>query len=531
MALTLARMPQDLLEIGLEHHRAGRLRQAEASYRQLIEREPAHADAHHWLGVLMHQAGRSDDAVMLLERAAALRPGDGAFQHNLGHVYLGRRQHDAAVQAFDKAATAEPARAEAWMGLGLARLARGQETDAEGAVEALQKARAGGIDTAELHHHLGVALLAAGKTDDAMASFRAALAKEPEDPSSLYHLALAYQSKGESREVRKLLLKAAEINPGFARAWHGLGVLEAEAEKWEMAAAMFRRAIAAKHDYAAAYDALAQVLQKLGRTEEAERIAQQVQFAAKESVAAAGARRNSGSVEELERKVTPDKSALELHYALAALTKVAPPHTVPPAAIIGLFDKYAEKFDDHLQNTLLYNVPKKMAEAIFSLNPASPLDILDLGCGTGLCGPLLKPLAKTLVGVDLSPNMVEKARERGVYDRFIVADLIDAMRQMPRSFDLLVSTDVLIYIGDLMLVFEAAASALRPGGRFAFSVEAGAAERYDLHKNRRYAHSKGYLQRLAAMYAFEEQAFADVILRIESLKPVAGYLVILRLPE
>src|SRR6478672_6151430 len=105
-------MPQDSLAIALEHHRAGRLRQAEEGYRALIAADPNNADALHWLGVLLCQAGQGPAAVELLERAVAQRPGDAAFQHNLGQAYRITRRLDDAVDAFARAVELEPRRAE-----------------------------------------------------------------------------------------------------------------------------------------------------------------------------------------------------------------------------------------------------------------------------------------------------------------------------------------------------------------------------------------------------------------------------------
>ncbi len=173
-----------------------------------------------------------------------------------------------------------------------------------------------------------------------------------------------------------------------------------------------------------------------------------------------------------------------------------------------------------------------IAFAVAATRPQKRLDILDLGCGTGLCGPLLRPIAGTLCGVDLSPAMIEKAKARGVYDRLEVCDLVQALRKMPRSFDLLVAADVLIYFGDMMPTFEAAAEALRPGGLFAFTVESGNVDRYELEqKTRRYVHSKSYLQRLASMFGFKEESFEEIVIRMNAGVPVAGYLVLLRLPS
>src|SRR4051794_31005155 len=100
-------MPQDPLQIALEHHRAGRFRQSEAGYRAIVDAGPDHpnyADALHWLGVLTFQAGRAAEAAALLARAAAGRPADPAFHYNLGHACLAAGRADDAVAAFDRAA-------------------------------------------------------------------------------------------------------------------------------------------------------------------------------------------------------------------------------------------------------------------------------------------------------------------------------------------------------------------------------------------------------------------------------------------
>jgi predicted TPR repeat methyltransferase len=524
-------MAQDWVQIGLEHHRAGRFGEAETAYRRAIEGNADDAEALHWLGVLMHQAKRSLDAVELLERAVRLRPEDAAYWHNLGHAYLARRQHGEAIGAFEKATEIEPGRGEAWMGLGVARLARGDGEDREAAVGALKAARDRGVDSAELYRQLGAATLMAGRVDEAIEAYREAIKRDANDPATYFHLALAHQARAEPAEVRKALLKAAEAEPRFAPAWFGLGVLEAEARRWELAAAMFRRAIAVRDDYAAAYRALGQVLEAAGKEEEAQRVGQQAEWAARESARAAEAQwREQGSVAELERRLTPDKDARDLQFGLASALRLMPPSAVPTESLVELFDKYADNFDRHLREQLQYRLPEMVGEVIASLGLAEhSLDVLDLGCGTGLCGEAVKPVAKTLVGVDLSPGMIAKARERGIYDRLEVGDLVAVTRGMAaRSFDLVVCAEVLNYIGDLLPTFEAVATCLRPGGRFALSVEAGAGDRYDLQPNRRYRHAKAYVQRLAAMAGFVEERFDLVPLRLEKGTPVAGYLVVLR---
>ena len=137
-----------------------------------------------------------------------------------------------------------------------------------------------------------------------------------------------------------------------------------------------------------------------------------------------------------------------------------------------------------------------------------------------------------VTGVDLSPAMVEKARERGAYDRLEAKDILDALRGSPQRWDLLVAADVLMYLGDLAPVFEAAVAALRPGGRFAFTVEAGEGDRYQLGKQtHRFAHSKPYVDHLSRIFGFETETLEEITVRKEAGQPVRGLLAMLRLPQ
>ena len=516
-------MSQDHLQIGLEHHRNGRLTQAEASYRALLKQQAGHPEAMHWLGVLHSQAGQWKEAIEWLSQAAAVKPGDAAYQHNLGQAYLNAGEFDHAVQAFEAASANAGEHAETRFSLGLALMARRQPDDPAEAVIAFSQAIGLGMDSPEAHRHLGAALLAAGQSEEAMVSLKTALSKKSEDAPTRYLLAMVEQDLGDVAEVRKNLLKAVEIDETFGRAWRALAELEAQDEHWGQAAALYRRAIAVKADDAAAYQGLGRVLQNAGKTEEA-------LTAMRQAVRASRAVDSQPkSIEHFEQKIKLTSINAELHYTLATVTNLTPPAQIPAALLTDLFDRYAETFDDHLRKELLYTLPEKIVDAVAAQLPAVPMDILDLGCGTGLCGPLLKPWARWLAGVDLSPLMIERAKLRDVYDRLEVCDLVDALRRADRAFDLLTAADVLLYIGDLSPVFEAAAKALRPGGLFAYSVEGGTGDRYYLQvKSKRFAHSEPYLKKLAAMYGFKEESFEAVAARMDGGKPVPAYLAVLR---
>lgn len=494
--------------------------------------DPDNADALHWLGVLTFQAHRADQAIPLLEKAAGLRPGDASFMHNVAQAYMACGRINDAVDAFERAIELDTCRGEAHFGLGLALLARKADGDAAEAVAALRRAHEAGLDSAELHYHFGQALLAIGQPEEAVPAFRAALKKNPADPAGYYQLAMAFRLLKEPREVRKCLLRATEIEPFFAPAWYALGMLDLESGRASIAKGLFRRAIQANPDYAPAYRGLGRALQLTGNQQDAmAAFAKALRLSQRRPAPPEPPASLADSLDELEQRMT-DPRMTELQYALATQYGIAAPAYIPPNIVANLFNRYAEVFDRHLQGKLQYHLPEVIAERIAAQKLDRPLDILDMGCGTGLCGPLLRPIAATLTGIDLSPAMIDKARERGVYDRLEVMDLVQAMRNHPDSYDLLVAADVLIYIGDLAPAFEAAAHAVRPGGLFIFSSEAGpVGTRYELAPaTRRFTHSREYLHHLARIHGFVEMSFEDIIPRIEHEQPVAGYLVVLRWP-
>jgi predicted TPR repeat methyltransferase len=534
-------MPQDLLQIALEHHRAGRLRQAEAGYRALLAEEGGNPDAAHWLGVLMVQAGRAKEAVELLEKAAAARPTDAAYAHNLGQAYLACGRGAEAIDAFDHAVQIDPARPQALYAAATARLARNAPGDAQSAIALFNRARAAGMDSAELHQHLGIALLATGSFEQAITSLRASLDKDASPSRVLgaeknrataqtYHqLGIAHRLKGDMDEARRCMSKAIELQPGSARACQALAVMEAEAGGLAEAEALFRRAILISPQSAEARQGLAMVLEQMGTHADSAPEATEMPANKPEQTDGAPV---SESIAELERKITPSPSAAALHFRLALTANVATPAQVPAESLGELFDRYADRFDEHLQGKLDYRVPELIARAIALTHPRKMLDTLELGCGTGLCGPLLRPMAATLSGVDISPAMIEKAQARDVYDRLEAGELLEFLGQTGRSFDLVVAADVLIYWGDLSRIFQAVAASLRPEGLFAFSVESGPGDRFQFNKQtHRFTHSEPYLKSMAAMFGFKEKSVEQIVIRSEAAQPVHGYLIVLQSPS
>jgi predicted TPR repeat methyltransferase len=239
-------------------------------------------------------------------------------------------------------------------------------------------------------------------------------------------------------------------------------------------------------------------------------------------------KRPADAVSAYRQALAKGGDAEVIRYVLASLGAEAAPAAAPRKFITELFDQCAEGFEERLVGKLKYRAPDLLFDLVERFVPARHLDILDLGCGTGLAGARLHPLARTLTGVDLSPNMLNVARRRQIYDNLICGELVEFLQEQTKSFDLAVAADAVIYIGDLSKVFHAIQCALRDGGFFGFSVEAGDERDFVLRDTCRYAHSFAYLRRLAEDHGFALGIIESRVIRQQDGADVVGHLAMLR---
>ena len=213
---------------------------------------------------------------------------------------------------------------------------------------------------------------------------------------------------------------------------------------------------------------------------------------------------------------------------LAAVTNKESPVKASEEYIECVFDEFAESFDTDLKN-LHYRAPDLIANAVSEKYDATgELVILDAGCGTGLCGPLLAKFSETLTGVDLSSKMIAKTKGRG-YDQVIVAELSAFLATQLDKFDLIVSADTLNYFGDLSGVVQNSFAALRKTGRLIFSLEHDEDIDRDngflLTHSGRYSHCQSYVEQQLIAAGFSSVEFTQGHLRVESGNPVVGLIV------
>lgn len=527
---------QKLLKSAAAQHQGGQLRQAEELYRRVLAQDPDNADALHGVGLLAMRSSRPDLAAAYIARAAMLAPGVAVYQYNLGEAWLVTGDLVQAAACLRHAVRLEPNRPEPHAALGVALSHTGKFDEAAVCID---RAIRLGLDRPELHQHLANALLQINQFAEAETHARKATEGAPNLAESWQSLGEAVGNQGRAEEAAGHFRKAISLKPDFALAHHALGVALTNLGRIDEAVTAFRNAVTVRPDMADSLAHLGSLLVQREKIDEGietlrkslkvrpDHIDTHIELA--RALELAQRPREAADAFEQVLRLSPDNPNVKFH--IAALRGEAGPAAPPPALVTALFDRHAETFDQHLTGQLGYRVPQLLLDAVAPLlPPGAAMDVLDLGCGTGLCGPLLRPLAKTLVGIDLSPAMLEKARARNVYDRLEVADVTAALRGAPRGYDLLIAGDVLCYIGDLSEVFSAAATALRPGGRFAFSVELNDGPGWRLRPSRRYAHAYDYVTQTARAGGFEIEQAEQTVLRKESDKDVQGLVVVVRVP-
>ena len=371
------------------------------------------------------------------------------------------------------------------------------------AIALLEKSLTLAPDQADGFSNLGIVLQAAGKLELAAAAYRRAIAIDPSHANAFSNLGVVLRATGRPSESEAAYRTAIRLNPRHIDAYTNLGILLNALKRTEEAARCFSTVITLRPSHREARKLLALAYCTLGEIGEAVRIYK----------------------EWLEEE--PD-DPIALHM-LAACTGRHVPLRASNAFIERTFDSFASSFESKLQR-LSYRAPALAAAMLedAGLERSKHLDVLDAGCGTGLCGPLITPYARRLVGVDLSEGMLARAKEKNHYHELVQTELTEYLRANSGAFDLIVSADTLVYFGDLREVVAVAADALRADGRLVFTLErapdgetnAG----YRLESHGRYSHVRSYVEQLLSGVRLQAKiVYAD--LRTEAGMPVRGLVV------
>ena len=344
--------------------------------------------------------------------------------------------------------------------------------------------------------NLGATRLELGKPEQALQALDEALSHEPDAADALRHRAVALTMLGRHEAALAGWDHLLRVQPDHAGVWLLRGETLQHLERHEEAFASYDAALTRDPRLGKAWSRRGALLKDMGRYQEAAAAFQQAI--------------DHGDDPELNR------------YFLAALQGAEQPASPPLRYVEFLFDGYAEKFDQHLVNVLNYQAHRVLVDQLAALGRRFER-ALDLGCGTGLCGPLLKPLARRLDGVDISSNMLAKAERLSVYDGLAQDDLVHWLATTGSRYDLAVAADVFIYVGALEPVFDGVARVIEPGGVFCFSVELAPDEQdFVLRPSQRYAHSQRYVRALALRHGFEIRSVLRHPIREDQRQPIPG---------
>lgn len=355
---------------------------------------------------------------------------------------------------------------------------------------------------ASAHYNLGILHYQSADYERAALAYHQAAEANPEDGDIRFNFGLTLKKLGLLDEAREQYEKALAINPGDTDARYNLGTLMRIMHRDEEAMDCLRKVVAIDPTYISAHNNLGYILHKNGRKEEA----------------LVSYRR----VLELD---PAHESALHMVAALEGETTKAP----PLGYVRELFDHFADFFDEALLEKLYYTTPEQL-RALLKKHFNGRITFrrgLDMGCGTGLSGLAFTGLVEELTCLDLSPQMLAKAKEKEIYTRLVEDDIISYLDREDKRFDFFLASDVFVYLGDLRPVFERIKGSAEDEACFLFSTEQSE-EDFVLQPSGRYAHSEAYIRRLADRFGFTVEMCQTASLRKENDNWVQGHLFLLK---
>lgn len=465
--------PESGVAHSLQQATAGDLAGAEQTIRDVLNRHPNHWAARLHLARVLLARNLAAEAVFELEKC--LTGPAPAWADELQMTLLAA---DAALRA------GQLAKAESW-GRRVLALAPGtaqamflvgmvcQQT--QRLTEALQMWQSGlRLEPNALHGWVNKGLIEKqqGQLQEAIASFRQALALNPAIPPVYYSLGLTHVLRGERAEAEQAFRRCLELNPAHAEAAMQLATLLRYENRPDDAAEIYGNVL-----------------------------------------------RN-------------DPGNAAARFYLDSLTQNAEPARIPANVIRAIYadESVGRSLEGSLVKHLQYRTPgilqSALEDALGAERPA--LDILDLGCGSGIYGSLLKPRAKRMTAVDLSAAMIEECRRKGVYDELHVQDIADYLREVENKFDLIVAMDMLCFFSDLHELVARCAAVLKPGGLFAFSVERATNDQpWQFHHYGHFLHSLAHLHEVASAAGLREARIVESVLRRELDEDRPGYVALL----
>jgi len=506
----------------------GDLAQAEILYHEILTHNDRDTDANYMLGVIGAEKADFNNAEAYLNKATEINPQYPDSYFILAKIQQAKEDYQAAYENCLKATALDDEFDEAWLLLcslstwlknskqavksckqavkyfsdsvqGYSNLADAlfNEHEFSKAAECYKKTILLAPESLSLKKYLCISLIKLKEFNQVIDVTEVVLETKPDNIVFCNFLSEAYLGNNEFEKAEIASKKALTINPLNVDSIINMGNVIQKNHQYESAITWYEKALKIEPDNATLYHNLGISYFRLNNNEQAaENFFKALQ-------------------------INPELSVSKHMLAVAQGTNKA---RADNKYVADLFDEYAHRYDSH-QKDLKYRVPEHVDDAVQKLYSDKLLDgkvnVLDLGCGTGLCAPYLEPLCDSFIGVDLSPDMIKIADKLGMYTGLVVGDMSGCMNTRPDYFDLAVAGDVFVYIGDLDQEFQAARVSLKEKACFVFTVQVNDdVENYELTDTGRYNHADTYIAGLIDTYGFTKVFSNNIISRVDYGVPV-----------
>lgn len=536
----------------------GELAEAIEIYQLILAKNSQHVDSLHFLGLTYAQLGYINETILYLNQAQQLAPDDPTILNNLANAYKKTQQYELAKHYYLKALALKPEYAQAHSNLASV---YDLQNDYKAALTHYKNAVHASPDFAAAHFNLGVLLLKNNELEAALKQFNNVLSLIPEHVEAQFYKGVLYLENNSLAEAEQAFHRVISLDNNHVEALTNLGVIALKMDQNQLAVDYFSKALAIDNDHCDARNNLAATFMHHDRFENAlmhydellkrepknieylynSGVAQMALGHLKEAIGLfdrvlmqqpkhAPALTNLAAVYLKMDQKSLAKEYLEKAYAinpddhitkhlLNAIAGNQEAQTTPDYAQ-NLFNNYALYYDQHMQGELKYTVPEHIARMLQQLPLNQFTNTVDLGCGTGLTGMVLRPKTKKLIGVDIATKMLAQAKAKGIYDELVQDELLHFLNKNPTSFDLVVAADVLPYFSDLKELFKAIHNHLANGGYFVCSTEISKQPPWTLELSARFSHHPDYLQHLFDELGFELIQQEKVPARMQNQMPL-----------
>lgn len=520
----------------------GQLPQAIALYQQLLSLNPQHIQALHFLGLLYAQSADMQTAILYLQQALILNPDNAVLLNNLANAYKKNHQLDKAEYYYQQAINVAPDYAQAQNNLGAIYALQNKYQQA---LHHYRHAVHAQPDFTAAHFNLGLLLLRNNQLKAAATQFCNVLTLNPDHLEAQFYNGVLALDAGNLDQAEQALQKVLLVDTDHVEALSNLGVIALKREQGQLAIDYFTKALARDNEHIESRNNLAATFMHYDRFENAlmhydvllqkspdnaeylynSGVAQMAlghlneailhfehllrldskHFASLNNLSAIynrlGDKTRAQHLLQQALTVKPDDAASQ--HMLRALLEAGKPAKTCKEYPTNLFNNYALYYDKHMQEQLHYQLPAHIKVLLDEIISQPIVNALDLGCGTGLTGEVLRPFCQHLTGIDIAAKMLVQAKAKQVYNQLIEEDAIHYLAQNIKPFDLIVAADVLPYLGDLDELFLLVRQRITAFGYFIFSAEISVDKPWQLQGSARFSHSTEYLQELAKTHDFE----------------------------